>query len=353
MNCLIYPFTSYHESLVDTINSTRKDIQVTVKVVPNGCAPALKEKGFEFTTDFNAALEKTEGVIICDCRNRKWLIKDIISKIKLALNSGKTVYNCTELKEEELEEIRSIPSFDSERFVNYGVYPSFDELESESYVAVDCPLIATGNMLKGLDDCTGLFELTKRFGEKGFKTVPIGTTFDCRLIGGYVFPANVFEIQMPEDDKIALFNTYVNDVQLMTGAEVIVLNIPDGFMKYSNEINEGCGIRPLMASAAVSVDFFIFNVPDEQVDAEMIPQLRNHIEQKYNLTIDVIAVDSKYVHYSDTIEAMTVTYVPLNDSKVDSSVAAFNEAQSDVPVIRLNNRDSYADVVSICMAKLS
>lgn len=353
MNCLIYPFRSVHESLVNTINSTRKDINVVTKVAQNGYAPALKEKGYEFTTDFNEALKNVEGVIICDCRDSKWMTKDLIVKIKLALNSGKIVYNCNELKKEAIEEIESMPGFDNKKFINLAVYPDKDKLSSEYFVDVDCPVIAIGNMLRGLDNSTGLFELTRRFGERGFKTVSVGITFDCKLIGGYVFPTNIFDFAISEEDKIELINSYINDVQIRTGADVIVLDIPDGFMKYSDEVREGFGIRALMTTSAVSIDFFILNIPSDQIDGVMMPKLNTHFEQKYNISIDVVAIDSKYIQHDDTIESQTVCYYPANDRHVDEAVAVFDEVQSIVLTIRLNDRNRYADVVSRCVSKLS
>lgn len=353
MNCLIYPFAENNASLVTAINQTRDDIQVTEIVVPNGCAPALREKGFEFSTNFIEALENVGGIIICDCRERDWMIKDIISKIKTALSCGKTVYNCTGFKPEELDEIKNASGFSEERFINYAVYSDFDNYNLKTYNDIDCPLIAIGNMLRGLDDCTGLFELTRRFDEKGFRAVPIGTTFDCKLVGGYVFPFNIFDLNDSEDNKISLLNTYFNDLQLMSGAELIIISIPDGFMKFSKELNEGFGVRTLMVTSALSADFFVFNVPNNQISAEMVPNLVNHIEQKYNLSIDVIAIDSRYAHYSDSLENLSVTYYPSFDSDVDKEVAVFNEIQSQVPAIRLNNKENYDNIVSMCMAKLS
>ena len=156
-----------------------------------------------------------------------------------------------------------------------------------------------------------------------------------------------------EEDKIELINSYINDVQIRTGADVIVLDIPDGFMKYSDEVREGFGIRALMTTSAVSIDFFILNIPSDQIDGVMMPKLNTHFEQKYNISIDVVAIDSKYIQHDDTIESQTVCYYPANDRHVDEAVAVFDEVQSIVLTIRLNDRNRYADVVSRCVSKLS
>ena len=73
----------------------------------------------------------------------------------------------------------------------------------------------------------------------------------------------------------------------------------------------------------------------------------------YNISIDVVAIDSKYIQHDDTIESQTVCYYPANDRHVDEAVAVFDEVQSIVLTIRLNDRNRYADVVSRCVSKLS
>ena len=353
MNCLIYPFAASHESLVDSVNKVRRDIHITAKVVPNGIVPLVKDKDIDFVTDYDKALEENQGVIITDCCDRKGMYKEILSRIEQALSLGKTVYNCTELKEADLERLESLPCFDEERFVNYAVYPDKNSLQQDHFVAADCPVVGIGNMLRKLDDSTGLYQLKVNYTEQGFRTAIIGSRFDCCLLGGYIFPVNVYDLNILEEDKIAIINTYVNDVQLKTGADVIVIEYPDGFMRYSDEMRQGFGVRAYMASQAVKPDYFILNIPFNQVDAQMIGNLKTHFAVKFDIDVDVLAVESKMIEYGDSLESGDVCFEAVPDRFVDEEVNVLREDQDLVLAIRANDIDSYADVAGDCAAKLS
>lgn len=354
LDCLIYPFSRSDIALAKSIRAYDSELDIKKYVCPATWKASFDDTDeFQVETDFAAALDEVEAVIICDSRNYEWLYTDILAKIKTAVQKGKTVRCCTELKAADLDEIKAMPEYDENRFRYLADYPDPDYIEYNSLQNQDCVVIGIGKMLRGIDYNSTFYYLINKYRSMGYSVVGVGSDHNCRLLGCSIFPDSIFSFGGKEEEKVLMINSYINDLQLRASADVLIVQLPDGMMSYSNDLHEGFGIKPFITVQALGVDYFIFNVPVDEFDKDSFMSLSRDFVCRYGFAIDAIGMDNKLVELSDSLELDYIRYRNINPDDVSKAIHMCNEEVKDIIFFSPQNENEYDRIVSDSIEKLT
>lgn len=360
MNYLIYPFSASLIPFADCIMEFRTDLKIKKYVCPKSWEFSFREEQIiqdnpiQIETEFSTALDSVDGVILCDCKNLPWLYKDIVKKIKIAVGRGKKVICCTPVKDQDLDSIKKIKEYDESKFLYFADYPDLKSLEFSRFQTQDCIIVGVGSLLRGVDDSDSFYYMIQKYRELGYTVVGIGTDFHDALIGGYIFPENIFSSPRSEEDKILDLNAYINLIQRETSADVMIVKFPDGMMKYSDELCEGYGIKAFMTSQALSVDYFVLNVPMMEIfDQESFESLNIGFKYRFGFEIDAIGVNGKEIDLSNSLEMDKLCYKNLEWKYVLEYVQIANRECSGILFFPTKLQNEYDRIVSDSIEKLS
>jgi hypothetical protein len=216
---MIYPFSSSLYPIICALNEKEQTNRIHYAVSPPSWGVRVENLNSEivYSTDFIAALESVDSVIIADFTYNDYLYRDVIEKISLTLEKGKQIICYSSLKEP-----------DRTRFSNE--YPSlFSVIDNNSvgsvndalklnfrYRSQDCIIIGVGNMMKGLDDITITVTISELLKKQGYRVKTISTNHNCGLLRYYDYPIDIYSSTVSEEDKVLALNAYIHNIEEKT-----------------------------------------------------------------------------------------------------------------------------------------
>lgn len=358
MDCLVYPFSEGFIPYEKCIKEFRTDLHITKYVCPAFWKININETdNYPIETNFDAAMEAVAAVMICECQNINHMYRDIIQKIKSAVKNEKTVFCCVQLKAEDLDEIKSMKEYRESDFQYLADYPLIEEKErelyDEQYEVQECVVIGVGRMLRGVNTDTTFCNMIRKYRSLGYSVVGVGTNYNCRMMGCYIFPDNVFSSLKNEEDKVLFINTYINKLQIKQCADIVLVQFPDGMMQYSNRISEGYGIKSFMVSRALFVDYFILNIPQKSVEMDNFTELNQTFKYRYGFEIDAVGIDNKEIDviYSNEMDEMNYKITAWRNTSEYAKEC--EENCSEMIFFSIDQEIDYDRVVSDSVEKLS
>lgn len=355
MKCMLYPFSSELIPMLHPLKTVKSEWDISKLVVPAAWLNRFKdEEKICVSSNFNEALVQVSTVIICDCGKYEWLYKDIVDKIKLCIENGKKIVCCTKIRPDDLEKIRALPEYKNDLFdylaedEQVNTVPIMQRMHTEEGI-----VIGVGKLLRGVSTTAAFYSLYNSLTQKGYKVVGIGDNFNCRLVGGYKFPIAIFEAAMPEDQKVLYINNFINQIQILHSADVVLLQFPDGLLKYSDVCYEKFGIQSYILSQALSFDYFVLNIPYEAFTGESYAELSNTFKYKYGIELDTVCIENKLVDESKSQEEEKISYHFINWNEINQYISSFSNECKPIMLVSMNSPDLGDMIAEDCILKLS
>lgn len=352
MNCLIYPFTTECIAFAEYVQEFRNDLNI-VKAV---CLPIFRTRfdnigSIDVGTDFETSLKDVECVIICDFNHINALYNNVIDKIIIAIESGKKVICYAELYNDELKKIRSITKNDNDAFVYLGNEPEI-MISDILYEKQECVVIGVGKLMSGIDTDKCFCNLYSRFKKMGYNVVGISNR-NSQLIGCSLFPDEIYTSYATDDQKVTFINDYINKIQTKYCADIILIQFPYGMVKFTDEVGDGYAIRSYILSQALSVDYFVLNMPVDAIDPGSFDELNNQFIYKFDFSIDAVLFVNSALNVIDSLEHFKIQYQDVSEEYTEKICCSFDELNEDVFFGVSERNDDYDKIVTMCVENLS
>lgn len=332
---LVYPFDVEfcpfvrHASLIDKFTLEKL-------VSPSGWGCAEKDAGYAdggpatgkiVESDFEAALQGCDALLVADSVNELDFKKYILPKILVAASENKKVYLSRELSQSERKLLQdSVPENLIENFYgeeNLNLNPVISEKLSE----FDTPIV----FVLGSCERTSKFEIQLSIREEllraGYCVSQVGSRHNCELLGFHSMPRFMWDLSLPDDKKIIFFNHYIKNIELREKPDIIVIGIPGGVMPINNRFTNHFGLKAFEISQAAMPDYVIFSSTYEDYKEDYFDNIGTSIKNRLGYHIDVHIVSNGKIDWADSVEVGYISYLTLDHRFVSSKLLKYENTK--------------------------
>lgn len=355
MNYAIYPYSDELYPILENKNELIDGIEISAVVYPLSWKKRILHtdalSGYVFGSDFRELINTADGVIFADITGRDFMYDDIIGKARYALSVGKDIIFCTAVKKADSEKLaaefpeRSITMM-FENTVNYGA----DAYKHEN---IGCVAVGIGELYRGIDNVAAAVGVTAEFRKKGFKTALISVNKTLSIIGAYHFPVEIFRSGMDIEQMVGVLNAFFVGLERKSHCDVMVIQFPDGMLKFSPDIADSYGIKAFMTTRAVAIDYFVLVSTLEIIHQEAYERLKLIFEKRYGISLDSCLIKKVMIDRAYSVE---VNYIQYTRNRINDNEALYAELKkemNDIIISELDDRNIFGLIADDCVKKLS
>jgi len=216
----------------------------------------------------------------------------------------------------------------------------------------EIPIIA----VLGAGKHCGKFEtqlLFKSVFEDDYKTAaiasnPLGALFGCYTVPQFMYGNIQFQ------DKIFMFNFYVNEISRESDFDVMLLGIPEGILQFEKEEFHHFAEYPLVITSAISVDVAVFCTyfsygATSNVIRNEIEQIVESVSNRFRIPIDAVVLSGTTYELPKTLFD-SVTFEFLEKSYVRKHYPDL--AGINIPVFDILTKHKALDVAKSLLLRL-
>lgn len=357
---LIYPFSNKFFPVMKAMLNKVDEYEIVSVVTPKTWFLAGEKDdvskinnsnplGIIISNNFEEEIKKSDTVIIADCNNKKVIYSDIVNKIKTSIKFNKNIICCFKLEDNDILEINELCQNGNVKFEYLNEPDKSDEAIdilkkqiANNYTKINKPdstVIFVGKLLDELESGLSLVSISENYKKEGYNVVTISLNNNCKILGYLSFPSFIFESNTSIEEKILLFNCFIDKVEKKHRPDVIIIELPGGMLKYSDIITNGFGVYPYLISQAISNDYFVLVTPFDEIDEEFYEKLSECFWHRFGFEIDVVNMLNATLDIAYSIEQRKVilNYLPIQN--VDKIISKKFENSKISVVNPLNNVD--------------
>jgi peptide maturation system protein (TIGR04066 family) len=351
MKLLVYPFSFEQLPIIKRLKQNW-DIDTLELILPfKSENTIIKDLNATVSSDYQEAFKNADSVLFLQCSS-VLLHNDVVKKILFILDN--TDKKISSIEEVSIEELGTIEQDKYGRISFYNAKTPQIDIERIRLNSQESIIIGVGNFTEDLDKTAVICGLYDEFNLAGYSVTAISTNPNTRLLGFEVFPYEILQDTGYDKDKVYKLNRYITKVEDEQCPEIILIQFPDGLMKYSNECCGNFGIYSYILSQAISFDYFILTVPYSQafcLDTEYKDEIESVLLYRFGLNLDASIVANKAIDDQTTNENGVVQYFKTSRKETDDLVAILNESNSNI--YSIEDEMAYHTIVGKCVDLLS
>lgn len=255
MKCAIYPYSDVLYPILENEDYLIDEISICAVIYPFTWRKRLYHKSIlekvSSGWDFEGLISNVDCVIFADITDMEIMYPDILEKAEISLEAGKDIIFCTDVNAQDIIELqkkypdRNISiKYDNTGNIGVNIFKHED---------ISCAVIGIGGLYRGLDETVAVTGISAVFRKTEFRTVTIATNATLSLIGFYQFPSKIFNSRLDIEQQAGALNTFFRAIELKTKCDIMIVQFPDGMMKYIPETRDAYGIKAFMLTRAVAL----------------------------------------------------------------------------------------------------
>ncbi len=306
---LIYPY-SVDDSCITKYGTMLRGYQLTSLVCLEGAYENGKDAGvFDevktgliITEDYNREIDKCDVVLIQE-KNFDEMKDTYIKKINTAITKNKIVMTNKKIYDFCLDHfsgnknIRVLDNIQEGR-LNYFTY-------DKRMTQPDIPVITVMSMGESCNKFGVQLDLRKKFQDKGYKVLQFGTKDYCDLFGFKKLPSFLMAKNISLDEKVYMFNHYINKEVLKEDYDVVIIGVAGGILPVNRYITNYFGEISLIVSSALNIDINILcSYHNDDIKIENLHEFRNFCKGRLGCFTDYYYMSDRQfrISYDHDIE---------------------------------------------------
>ena len=192
---------------------------------------------------------------------------------------------------------------------------------------IPVPVIFVLSLYEDLDKFAVQVALRKILMNRAIIVSQIGTRPYCERFGFHSFPVFMYQNLYTPEEKIFLFNQYVNKMVKEERPEVIIIGIPGAYNKFNKDHPMGFGVLPYLISQAVIPDFSIMCTFYTELESEkFLKDLSENCMHRLGFEIDCFHMSGTYIDMNVVNELNQIKYTHMSDKIVEKVIKSkFNK----------------------------
>ncbi len=337
MKALVYPFDKEFCPILRNKNIL-DDYDILAVISPNGWGYNGEDAGtldgglpvgVFVENDFWKYLEICDAVIFASSQNKLDFESNIYPKILDAIEAGKNVLCTLELEEQLLKNIVQLCRSKDIEFKYYNAVADISDnklLKGFFIDKINVPVI----FVLGISEGTNKFEvqlaLRNNLQQKGYKVSQVGTRSYCELLGFHSFPKFMMNSKIPEKEKIILFNNYIKNIELNESPDVIIIGIPGGIMRFSDEFIGDFGILAYEVAQAIKPDTAVFCSIYEDFLPVYFEEIYKTVKYRLGFEVDCFTISNNKIDWNISRTNKAIKLIKLDTCIVNKKISQLNTA---------------------------
>ncbi len=355
MKCSVYPYSDDLYPLISNAEELVDHICITAVIYPIAWKKSIVHtseiSSVGSGSDFEKLSADTDCVIFADISRRKFMYGDIIEKAEFSLSSGKDVIFCTKIKNADEERLR-------EKYPERNIimkYANPDGMGEYGYrhEDINCAALGISGLYRGLDDVAAITGITSQFRKKNIRTASVTTNATLSLLGYYHFPSEIFTSGMEIERQVAALNAFFKDVERRSKCDIMLIQFPDGIMKFIPDVYDSYGVKTFMISRAIGIDYFVLISLLEILRPEAYECIRSMISGRFGFSLDSCLIQPVKIDREYSPEAQKILYTKNGVDKAYEQLGDLKEAMKDVVFSVYDDSTVYERITESCISKLT
>ncbi|SHI22949.1 peptide maturation system protein, TIGR04066 family [Sporobacter termitidis DSM 10068] len=299
--------------------------------------------GISVTNDFYAKLQECDTVVIPDSENAGLLADDIAQKMNDTLDHQKNIICCIPLDPAMAERLQKRADKQNTYFLYCRSETTGFSFSNRLYKPYT-PVVCVGDMLTGLNAFDILVNLHEQMKQNGFRPLSISANVNSGILGHHFLPDFLQKPGLSEERKIFGFSHYIERLEEEYRPDILLVQIPQGMLKYSNRIPNGFGIRAFLMAQALFPDYFILCIPFEDYKGDCFGPLSDNFKHRFGYTIDAVALSNARINYSASNLQRRIELNYVNQEEVKKKAEELKR-DSEVPVFCFSEKEAMAEAL--------
>ena len=355
MKCAIYPYSDDLYVLLKHQENIIDDIKICVVIYPRSWEKQLFHKSdigkVILGTDFECLTSDVECVVFADIKEREYMYSDILEKAEYSLMNGRDVIFCMNIDKKDESNLRNNYP-DRNITVKYG---NTEEREDTFYIHKDinCAAIGVGGLYRGLNHTVALTEITCEFIRKKIRTATIADNATLSLLGFYHFPNYIFESSMDIEQQVGMLNAFFKKIEGETKCDLMVVQFPDGMMKFIDSTMDAYGVKAFMLTRAVAFDYFVLGTLLEITNPKAYECIRSILSNRFNLSLDACVFQPVNIDRSSSDEDQRILYTRNRIEEKYDQYNRLKQIMNNTVVAYYDDQSVYEIIAEDCIQKLT
>lgn len=339
---MLYP---YNKKVCEIVrqSSLMDEYEISAAVVPQGygcegkdiaCLDGGDIAGIAVTERFEENLDRCDSILFVQSTYVPEL-DFYLKKIKFAEQKGKEVLITRELKYElNRENTYFKPDI---RVLGGNAVKAEDFNPSKKYLKeIAVPVVILFSMG---EFCGGLgleLKLIDKLKRDGYKVSSFSSTGHADLFGIHMLPDYLYESNGSLEDKIVSFNWYAEQIVSQENTDLLVIEVKEPIMAYSDRLLNQLGTIPYIVSNAVKPDVGILNLYYGSSDENYYKNLRDTGKFKFDIEIEYFNIANTKININEFDGLSPVSYLPADRCDV---MTLINDLRSNLGLTLFHSMD--------------
>lgn len=296
-NVIVYPYSRLFAPFLRHIAYTKQfDVQCAImpgRWYKDGVDAAFVDEnpdiGIPIKQGFEDQVEYADTIIWAEYEyGDKLLQEKVWEQMRQSLKKGKRILCCQELKNEDLDCFCRIANSSGSAF-EYKVFSDGHfNIKSKSLLKIDVPIITVIGLSGDCQKMEMQLFLRRKFKERGYKVLQIGSRNNCELLEFHSFPQFMFNDQISEIGKMNAYYNYIVELVENEKPDVVIIGIPGGIYPLDDNYNLNYGITAFEVCNVIQSDCNIFNMWCDIYTDQLVQKMCNVSLHRLNTPIDFI-----------------------------------------------------------------
>lgn len=279
--------------------------------------------GLKITSDYESNLKQVDSVLFGENIYQSDL-NFYIEKINKALELGKDVIITKEIEKKFSDSLLEVPKQIS--VIGNNLTETVDFSDNRRYLKeISVPVILMFSIGAYCDGFALELRLMEKFKRDGYKISGISSKGYGALFGIHSVPDYMYQEKISEEDKIVNFNWYVENIIKNESPDLVIIDVQEAIMPYTDRLLNQFGIIPYMISNAMKADIGILNLYYGTPEPDYFNMVRELGKYKFDIEIEYFNVSNTKMVVDEFNALNPLSYVFVDKDTVMKSVADFNQ----------------------------
>lgn len=242
-----------------------------------------------------------------------------LEKIEYALEQKKEVLVTKELMEAFCNNHAKLPQKVRVLGAN-PVQPQNFQNQKKYLKEIDVPVILLFSMGEYCKGIKYQLQLIEKFKRDGYKVTSISSDNHGELFGIHMLPDYMFDNSLPAEDMMINFNWYAHELAEKEEADILIIEIKEAVMPYSDRLLNHMGVLPFLVSNAVKADIGVMNLYYRSSDPAYFDNLKNLGKYKYDVEIGYFNITNTQIVIDEFNALYPISYITIDKDEVAASV---------------------------------
>lgn len=324
-NVLIYPFDKEFLPFLER-KSLLEDFNVTSVISPIGWGYCEKIVGNNIIVldeeNFSSNIEKVDYLWIVESENDVDFERDIIPKVKIALEMGKKVLYLKELTKSEKVILENLKKSNNIMKLQKSLLES--NLLDLKLFDINVPIILILGTSANTDKFSIQLGIHDQLTTLGYNVSVLGSKKEGEILGFYSIN-NILDSSKNEIEKIITINHTLKEIEKEESPDAIILGIPGGILPLSKKFLNGWNILGGPICQSISPDCIILCTSYDKYLTDKIKVLNSSIQGILGKEINFYHISACMIDIEESVESNNLEYLSLDSSFVLSKLNSIKQ----------------------------